>query len=137
MSEIPQRLTELESLLMNIVWELGEVTVRDVHKRIKPIRDLAYTTVLTMMGVMERKGLVTHQKRGRANVYRARLSKQAFGAMSAKQIVDSYFQGRVRNLVLHFADHGDLGHDDIAALERVIEEAKARQVSHADDSERD
>ncbi|MCK4871424.1 MAG: BlaI/MecI/CopY family transcriptional regulator [Phycisphaerales bacterium] len=126
MPNIPQRLTELEGLLMNVVWDVGEVTVRDVHRRIRPVRDLAYTTVLTMMGVMERKGLVTHDKRGRANVYRARLSRQAFGAQSARQIVDSYFQGMVKNLVMHFADHGELGEEDIAALERVIEAAKSR-----------
>ncbi len=127
MSDVPQKLTELEDLLMNVVWELGEVTVRDVHRRIQPIRQLAYTTVLTMMGVMERKGLVTHRKRGRANVYSARLSRQAFGAQSARQIVDSYFQGMVKNLVVHFAHHGELGQDDIAALERIVEEARTRQ----------
>ncbi len=127
MSDVPQKLTELEDLLMNVVWEMGEVTVRDVHRRIQPLRQLAYTTVLTMMGVMERKGLVSHQKRGRANVYRARLSRQAFGAQSARQIVDNYFQGVMKNLVVHFADHGEFDGDDIAALERIVEEAKTRQ----------
>jgi BlaI family penicillinase repressor len=131
MAQLPQRLTELEQLLMDIVWELGEVTVRDVHRRIQPVRELAYTTVLTMMGVMERKGLVAHRKQGRANVYSAVLSKQAFGARSAKQIVDSYFQGMVQDLVLHFADHGELQDDDLAALERVIEEARAKRGDQA------
>jgi predicted transcriptional regulator len=113
---------------MDVVWDQGEVTVRAVKDALQPHRDLAYTSVLTMMQVLERKGFVASRRAGRANVYTAKLSRARFGLRGAVDIVNSFFAGSVPAMLSHFAETDRLSEHDLVELRKVVDRAAARQV---------
>ena len=123
MPKTPRSLTPLESLIMDVVWDQSEVTVRNVQDALRSKRDLAYTSVLTMMQVLERKGFVESQRNGRANVYRPTVSRARFGLRSAVDIVNSFFSGSVPAMLSHFAETDRLSEEDIKALREIVESA--------------
>ena len=127
MPKLPRILTPLESLIMNVVWDSGEVTVRQVQDALKSQRNLAYTSVLTMMQVLERKGFVASRRAGRANVYWPKVSRARFGLRSAAEIVNSFFSGSVPEMVSHFAELDRLSKEDLRQLQDILDQASARK----------
>ncbi len=69
-------LTDQELEIMKVVWDLGEATVREVYQKLLERRTIAYTTVMTMMNVLEQKGRLVKEQQDRAYVYRPSESKQ-------------------------------------------------------------
>ena len=126
MPKLPRSLTPLESLIMDVVWDKGEVTVRAVQEQLNPQRQLAYTSVLTMMQVLERKGFVSSRRVGRANVYEANVSRARFGLRGAVDIVNSFFAGSVPAMLSHFAETDRLSEEDLRQLQRILEHAARR-----------
>jgi len=116
---------------MDVVWDQGEVTVRQVQDALKPERELAYTSVLTMMQVLERKGFVGARRVGRANVYEATVTRDRFGARSAMEVVNSFFAGSLPAMVSHFVETERLSEKDLRKLQALVEQAVARRDGQA------
>jgi len=115
-------LTPQELAIMKVVWDLEAATVRDVYERLRARRDIAYTTVLTMMKILEQKGYVEKQRVDRAFVYRAaRPRQQVLGSM-VREFVDRVFDGASRPMLLHLVKHTRLSDKERKALLRAIEE---------------
>lgn len=88
---------------MKVVWRLGIATVRDVHSALAARRSIAYTTVLTMMRILEEKGYLTKTEGERAHVYApARPKQQVMGAL-VRDFVDRVFDGAADALLVHLA----------------------------------
>lgn len=96
-------LTEAEYRLMDVLWTLGSGTVADVHARLND-RPIAYTTVLSTLTILERKGYVRHTVRGKANVYRPRIEREAARRSVIDNVVRTFFAGSPRALVLNLLD---------------------------------
>jgi BlaI family penicillinase repressor len=88
--EIPPPL-ELECL--KVLWDLGEGTVRDVRQALSESRGLAYTTVLTLLDRLAKRGSVTRRKHGRYFVYTARLTREMMRKHAVKEVADGFFAG--------------------------------------------
>jgi len=117
-------LTPLELAIMKVVWDLEAATVRDVYERLRTRRDVAYTTVLTMMKILEQKGYVTKARADRAFVYRpARPRQQVLGGM-VREFIDRVFDGASRPMLLHLVKHTKLSDKERKALLRAIEEVE-------------
>jgi predicted transcriptional regulator len=86
-------LAPLELDCMNTLWPMGEATVREIRDRLAERRARAYTTIMTIMDRLARKGVVERRKTGRAYVYRPRLSAEEARAQALAQILDSFFAG--------------------------------------------
>ena len=115
-------LTPQELAIMKVVWALETATVRDVYERLRARRPVAYTTVLTMMKILEQKGYVTRARADRAFVYRAaRPRQQVIGGM-VREFVDRVFDGASRPMLLHLVKHTRLSDKQRKALLRAIEE---------------
>ena len=84
----------LEQRLMRIVWQLGEVSVRDVHQRLN--ETLAYTTLMTTLDRLHKKGLLERRKEGRAFFYSPRLTPGEFERSIARGLIERLL-GRVEN----------------------------------------
>ncbi|MCI0414473.1 BlaI/MecI/CopY family transcriptional regulator [bacterium] len=80
-------LGELEAEIMEVVWERGEVTVRQVQERLERKREIAYTTVMTVMSRLAEKGLLRQIRDGMAFSYRPAYSKEEFTEGSVKKIL--------------------------------------------------
>lgn len=97
-SAIP-RPTESELAILNVLWERGEATVREVHESLYG-DDGGYTTALKMLQVMHAKGLVRRDERQRAHVYKAAITKSATQKRATAELVQRLFDGRPAELVL-------------------------------------
>jgi len=99
-------LTPQELAIMKEVWQLEKATVRDVYEALREKRTIAYTTVMTMMKILEDKGYLKKTQVDRAYVYRpARPRQQVVGAM-VRDFVDRVFDGAAGGLLLHLARDG-------------------------------
>jgi BlaI family penicillinase repressor len=115
-------LTRQELAIMKVVWRLEAATVRDVFEQLRATRPIAYTTVLTMMKILEQKGYVTKTRDERAFVYRpARPRQQVIGGM-VREFVDRVFDGASRPMLLHLVRQTKLSDKERKALLKAIEE---------------
>jgi BlaI family transcriptional regulator, penicillinase repressor len=115
-------LTPQELAIMKIVWALKSATVREVHDQLNAIRPIAYTTVLTMMRILEQKGHVRKTRLDRAFVYRpAKPRHQVIGEM-VREFVDRVFDGASRPMLLHLVKRTKLSARERQALLRAIGE---------------
>jgi len=114
-------LTDLELDLMKVVWDLGPCTVREVHEHLLDQRPLAYTTVLTVMGILEQKGHLRKEKDGRAHRYTpTRGRRQVLGEM-VTEFVGRVFDGSARPLLLSLLEGENVSGEDLAAVRRLLE----------------
>ncbi len=86
-------LAPLELDCMNTLWPMGEGTVREIRERLAPRRPRAYTTIMTIMDRLTRKGIVERRKAGRAYIYKANLSAEDARAQALSQVVENFFGG--------------------------------------------
>jgi predicted transcriptional regulator len=112
-------LTEQELEIMKIVWERGDATVRDVYETLLKRRKVAYTTVMTMMRILEQKGYLKSSQDERAYVYRPAQPKgQVIGAM-VRDFVNRVFNGSAQPLLLHLMEQNQLSQEDLDEIRRL------------------
>lgn len=97
-------LAPLELDCMTALWVLGQGTVREIRDMLAPRRPRAYTTIMTIMDRLARKGIVARQRAGRAWTYRANLSKEDARAHAVAQVVENFFGGSAEALLAQIAD---------------------------------
>jgi len=115
-------LTPHELDIMKLVWERKEATVRDVYEALRARRRIAYTSVLTMMNVLERKGHLKKRAEGRSFVYQAaRPRGQVLRAM-VREFVERVFGGATEPLLVHLLEDRKLTRRDLEALTRRVRE---------------
>ena len=106
---------------MKVVWRSDSVTVRDVYEAMRAERTIAYTTVMTMMRILEEKGYLKKSLVDRAHVYKpTRARQQVIGAM-VKDFVDRVFDGASGSLLVHLAKDNRLTPKQRQAIERLLE----------------
>ena len=98
-------LTPGEFELMEILWPLGEGSVKDVWGKVDPERKLAYTTVMTVLEKMYRKGILAQRKRGKAYLYSPILKREEALGNILQYLCDVYFQGSREELIRFFETH--------------------------------
>ena len=94
-------LAPLELECMNTLWPIGEATVREIRDRLAPRRARAYTTIMTIMDRLARKGVVERRKAGRAYIYRAKLAAEDARSQALAQILENFFGGSKDALLAH------------------------------------
>jgi BlaI family penicillinase repressor len=92
-------LAPLELDCMNTLWPLGEATVREIRDRLAERRARAYTTIMTIMDRLARKGIVERRKSGRKYVYRARLSAEEARTHALEQVLENFFGGSRQRMI--------------------------------------
>jgi BlaI family penicillinase repressor len=114
-------LTPQELAIMKIVWQLEKATVRDVYEAQRSKRPVAYTTVMTMMKILEDKGYLKRTQTERAHVYRpTRPRQQVMGAM-VRDFVDRVFDGAAGGVLLHIAKDNRLSKSERDHIRKLIE----------------
>lgn len=92
-------LAPLELDCMNTLWPVGQATVREIRDLLAPRRPRAYTTIMTIMDRLARKGIVERKKVGRAYIYRPNLTAEEARSQALGQVVDNYFGGSKEALI--------------------------------------
>jgi BlaI family penicillinase repressor len=117
-------LTPQELQIMKVVWSRRAATVRDVYEDLRSRRRIAYTTVMTMMNILERKGHLKKQTEGRSFVYQpVRPKRQVVGAM-VREFLDRVFGGSAEPLLVQLVQDRRLTERDLAELARRIRKAQ-------------
>lgn len=121
----PERLlTEVELEFMTVLWKMGEGSVNDLLAHLADERKLAYTSVSTILRILEQKGVLTTRKEGRGHIYIPSLSKEDYEARTLKHVIDKVFNGAPVALVKQLLDTDSLSSNDIAELRRLFEQEK-------------
>jgi len=118
--EAPRSLTPVELELMQLVWKLGEVSVADVLAALPPERKLAYTSVSTVLRILEQKGVVRSRKEGRGHLYSAILKREDYETHSVRHLVETMFDGTPSALVARLVEAVPLAPDDVEEIRRIL-----------------
>ena len=117
-------LTSQELEIMKLVWSSGSLTVRDVYETLLKRRKIAYTTVMTMMNILEQKGHLKKTQKDRAYVYHAtKPQKQVIRGM-VREFVDRVFNGSAEPLLLHLVEDRRLSEQDLEEIRRMLREKR-------------
>jgi predicted transcriptional regulator len=119
-------LTPLELEIMSVLWETGPANVQTVQANLKT-RDLAYTTVQTMLNILHRKGRVKRQLKERAYIYRPVLSRQKAVTQAVGEILDRFFGGSADGLVLNLVETRHLTPEKLRDLQKLLERPKEKE----------
>lgn len=120
--------TELELEILKISWRQGPATVRQVRDQLNKLRPLAYTSVMTVMNIMVKKGYLQRSKQGVSYVYRARISRQASARRMLSDLVDRVFDGSASAVMLNLLETADIDQSDLQELHKLISR-KAQEQS--------
>ncbi len=108
-------LTDAELRIMRVLWDRARATVGEVVDGLEGPEKPAYNSVLTILRILERKGVVTHEKDGRAFVYLPLLGRSQAQRSAISHLLSRFFNGSPEALVLDL-----LGHDDVDEAERSL-----------------
>src|ERR1700680_1962774 len=115
-------LTPQELEIMKVVWTAGPSTVRGVYEALLERRKIAYTTVMTMMNILEQKGYLKKTQKDRAYVYQAtKPQKQVIRGM-VREFVDRVFNGSAEPLLLHLVEDRGLSEAELDKIRKMIKE---------------
>ncbi|MGO8756768.1 MAG: BlaI/MecI/CopY family transcriptional regulator [Terracidiphilus sp.] len=109
-------LTGLELKIMQAIWRCGASTVSGVQAELKP--PLAYTTVQTMLNILERKGKLRRELQGRAFVYSARITEDKAAGQGVRDLIDRMFGGSSEELVMSLLKSRQIDAEKLAELTR-------------------
>ena len=111
-------LTPLELEIMNVLWETGPANVQTVQQRLK--RELAYTTVQTMLNILYRKGKVKRTLENRAYLYQATISRRQVVNHTIGDLIERLFGGSAENLVMSLLETKHLTPQKLARLNKLL-----------------
>lgn len=119
-----ERLTPLETEIMNVLWDISPATVQTVQQRLR--RELAYTTVQTMLNVLVRKKKARRTLKDRAYYYRPAVKRDQVAGSAVKDLIDRLFGGSAESLVMSMVETRQLTPEKLESLQRML---KAREAS--------
>lgn len=118
--------TRAELEILDVLWEKGQATVREVHDEIGKRRSTTYTTVLKLMQIMQQKGLVTRNESGKAHIYRPKFSQNQTQRKLVGSLLDRAFRGSALSLVQHVLETTPATKDELDEIRRLIDEVESK-----------
>lgn len=117
--------TEAELSLLNVLWDMGPATVREIHEFISQTQKTGYTTVLKILQIMHEKALVNRDESNRAHVYSAAKSQIHTQSSLIKDLIGKAFGGSTSNLVMRALD-GSTNKEEIDDIRQMLDEIEKR-----------
>lgn len=119
-------LTDGELRLMQVIWGRGSATVGDVVDALAGRETPAYSTVLTMLRILEQKGYLRHEKEGRAFVYYPVIEKNDARRSAIRHLMSRLFDNSPESLVLNLIENEELSSEDLDRIKKLIEDADTK-----------
>jgi len=117
----------LESQVMEVIWKQGEVTIRDVYDFIRQQRDLAYTTVMTVVHNLHRKGILKQRLDGKTHYYMAVQSRSQFVESKVGELLDALLEDFTEPALAHLINRlSKTDNEKLIALEHLLAERRAQ-----------
>jgi len=113
--------TDLELDILKVLWSQGPLSGREVRDALAcGSRDLAYTSVMTIMGIMEEKGYVRRKKQGNGYIYSARVAEKATLRRMLRDLVKRAYDGSVMAAMVNLLEESDMDADELKQLRQLI-----------------
>src|SRR5262245_20352974 len=122
----PPRPTQAELEILRVLWQLGPSSVREVQQTMSETRATGYTTVLKLLQIMARKGLVARDERERTHVYQAALAQEQTQRQLLTDLLERAFDGSASQLILQALAARRTSPDEMDEIRRVIDKAQRR-----------
>lgn len=117
-------LSELQLSLMRVLWQRGEASTADVAEALRSERDLAHTTVATLLTRLEKRGLLASRREGRSLLYTPLVSEAEVQRSMVGSLLDSLFAGRASALVSHLLEDRGVNATELAELQALLKQRK-------------
>ena len=118
-----KQLTKAEEEIMQILWKLGKANVASIIEEM-PQPKPAYNTVSTIVRILEDKGFVDHEKKGKGYLYFPLLEKETYSSQTMNKLLNSYFNGSFKSMLSFFMKKNDLSTQELEAILKEIEKEK-------------
>jgi BlaI family penicillinase repressor len=119
-------LTGQELEIMKVVWQLGRATVREVYEELLKSRKIAYTSVMTMMGVLEQKGRLSKTQRDRAYLYSPTESRGEVVGSMVHEFVKKVFDGSAKPLLVHLAENRKINQKELDEISELLKKRRRK-----------
>lgn len=120
-------LTDSERAILEVLWKKKEASVREVADELSKKKTVAYTTVLTMLKILDRKGLVSHRMEGRAFIYSPTISCNQARKQALENLLRQFFNGSPDILAQHLLNEHDMDLAEIKALQEKVDAVPAKR----------
>jgi BlaI family transcriptional regulator, penicillinase repressor len=124
MKKIPE-LTKAEEEIMQILWEIEQGFVNDIIERLVPPKP-AYTTVSTIVRILEKKGVVGYKSFGKSHQYFPKVSKEEYSAFKSKNLLKKYFDGSVSRMLSFFLEKENVTLKELEEIKKIIEQNRKK-----------
>ncbi len=118
--------TDSELEILNILWEKGPSTVRDVHEVLEKNKDAGYTTTLKLMQIMHDKTLLKRDATNKSHVYTANVSQEKTQGQILKRMIDNVFNGSASQLVMQALGHHKTNSKELEEIKKYLEEMEKK-----------
>jgi BlaI family transcriptional regulator, penicillinase repressor len=122
-------LTRQELQIMKVVWEQGAATVKEVCDAISRRKVTAYTTILTLMGILEEKGALVHTRSGRAYIYKPLLTRQQATRNQVHDVLTRFFDGSPEKMIETVIENEVKGAEQLGTVKNLLESRQENQVA--------
>ena len=124
LSPVTTSLTDLQLAIMRILWDRAEATVLEVQNRLRPERDLAQTTIATLLSRLEKRAVVEHRLDGRQFVYRPLITEADVRRSMVSELTALLFDGSSEALMTHLLRSREMNPGDLDRVKRMIADAE-------------
>ncbi len=127
MNDESTELSELQLCLMQVLWQRGEASTAEVAEALRPERELAHTTVATLLTRLEKRGLLSSRRDGRSLVYRPLVQAEAVQRQRVGELLGSLFGGRPSSLLAHLLGQGRVNEQELRAMRELLDRADRQE----------
>ena len=120
-------LTDQELEIMKVVWNRGSATVREVYEELLTRRKIAYTTVMTMMGILEQKGRLRKSEQARAFVYTPSEPQTKVVGSMVQEFVKRVFNGSSKPLLVHLVEDQKIQPEELDEIRKLLKEKRRKK----------
>ena len=117
--------SELE--ILNILWDRGESTVREVHEILERSKDAGYTTTLKLMQIMHDKGLLKRDESSKSHIYKANVSQEKMQGQLVKGMIDTMFNGSASQLVMQALGNHKANAKELQEIKDYLEQMEKKK----------
>ncbi len=125
----PTKPSALEMQILSFLWDRGPSTAREVLEAMPDGKKRAYTSILSVMQVMEKKGLLTHTNRGVAHVYKAAVSRSKIIRPFVRKVMTEVFNGQPVEMMQTFLNESQISDDELAKIQKLLDQMSTSKPS--------
>ena len=125
----PGKPTESEMEILQVLWEKGDSTVREIHNILSQTKETGYTTTLKLMQIMNEKGLLNRNDDSKTHIYTSAVKKESIQKQAVNKMINGLFKGSPAKLVMHALGNYRASKEEIREIKKYLDEMENKDTS--------